>query len=332
MITQVYTEAHRCFYRHAREATSDEPILHAIRRSLRIGEPDDVLMRWGDPAFIKLRRGADWMTNANRMPDAMKRPEYIDPVDFVRWACERGIGFQPVNSTPQAGSLCHSGNIPKMLVGPAHGDLHGRNIIVGVVRGQAEWPAVFDFDKMDNDNIVAWDFAKLELELKCRVFHELLDTPDERRELRKLLKLDEKRPIPSRVKLSGDEQRVADRSSGWRSWSGSSDCCSTGRNGFHRKAKLLDTMKTLWNRFQSIRPLGGRCELSFVFDAKQPWSWALLDKVASRRGSTSIYLPWCFNGVASLKWHSANEHLAWKMIAAGVAAAACRLSLGRERS
>ena len=60
--------------------------------------------------------------------------------------------------------------IPRMLRGCAHGDLHGRNILVGIVRDQAMWPTVFDYEDMGPCNLIGWDFVKLETELKIRAY------------------------------------------------------------------------------------------------------------------------------------------------------------------
>ncbi|HRA87304.1 MAG TPA: NUDIX domain-containing protein [Planctomycetaceae bacterium] len=238
ILTQVFTEAHRCLYRYAQEDTTNDHVLRAVTRSLNLHKPITVLERWDEDEFVKLRRGAAWLTCGKRQPDSPDRPEYIDPVDYLRWVLRTvhpslrqrdvsansisrnasGSGLkqqerqpeQPgasarrlINTTPAApaapaaktehepadgaAGLQYSNCIPKMLIGPAHGDLHGRNIIVGVVRGEAEWPAVFDFDKMADDNMVAWDFAKLEMELKCRLFQQLLDEAAERAQIQKLL-------------------------------------------------------------------------------------------------------------------------------------------------
>ena len=60
-----------------------------------------------------------------------------------------------------------------MLRGCAHGDLHGRNILVGIVRDQAMWPTVFDYEDMGPCNLIGWDFVKLETELKIRAYVDL---------------------------------------------------------------------------------------------------------------------------------------------------------------
>ena len=64
--------------------------------------------------------------------------------------------------------------IPHSLVGRSHGDLHGRNILVGVRRGEMQYPAAFDYGDMSDTNVIAWDFAKLETELKVRILPTLL--------------------------------------------------------------------------------------------------------------------------------------------------------------
>jgi hypothetical protein len=62
---------------------------------------------------------------------------------------------------------------PLLLWGCSHGDLHGRNVLVSLVGGSATLPAVFDYEDMDLDNLVTWDFVKLEMELKVRALHQI---------------------------------------------------------------------------------------------------------------------------------------------------------------
>ncbi|MFY7877075.1 MAG: hypothetical protein ACOVQM_16595, partial [Pirellula sp.] len=323
VLTQVFSEAHRCFYRDALEPTDNSSVSYAIRRSLRIGESDDVLKRWNEPGFLKLRRGCDWMTSVNRMPDALNRPEYIDPVDFLRWVLADNLGGDPVKDSekPRLAPTAQSGKIPKMLVGPAHGDLHGRNIIAGVVRGQAEWPAVFDFDKMDNDNIVAWDFAKLELELKCRVFHDLIDTHGKRLESRRLLNIPEKQPIPDRIQLSPDEQRVADRIERMEIMFAIERLLLDGTKRLSSANQAMGYDQDFMQSIPASTALGRglriifriRCEAAlFLGFARQGRETAWIDEYLF---SLVVF------GVTSLKWHSANEHLLWKLMSSGVAAA-----------
>ncbi len=64
--------------------------------------------------------------------------------------------------------------IPYMLRGCAHGDLHGRNILVGLIHDRALWPTVFDYEDMGPCNLCGWDFVKLETELKIRAYRDIL--------------------------------------------------------------------------------------------------------------------------------------------------------------
>lgn len=79
--------------------------------------------------------------------------------------------FDPVEYLPR---LFDSGkHLPQVLRGPAHGDLHGRNVLVGIVEGEARFPALFDYEDMGRDRLPGWDFAKLETELKVRALQEV---------------------------------------------------------------------------------------------------------------------------------------------------------------
>lgn len=82
---------------------------------------------------------------------------YADPVDYFRF-----LDAELAAGTPPGRVL------PRVLRGRAHGDLHGRNVLVGVRQNRAAAPAVFDYEHMSCDNLVGWDFVKLETELKVR--------------------------------------------------------------------------------------------------------------------------------------------------------------------
>ncbi len=102
--------------------------------------------------------------------------EFRDSVDFLRFL-EQFVPWSdapeaPPQSTPSAKLHAHQW-VPRMLRGCAHGDLHGRNVLVGVVRNRALWPAVFDYENMGPCNLLGWDFVKMETELKIRAFPEL---------------------------------------------------------------------------------------------------------------------------------------------------------------
>lgn len=76
----------------------------------------------------------------------------------------------------KAPTPCPANLIPRLLRGAMHGDLHGRNVLVGIVHDRAVWPALFDYEDMSVCDLVAWDFAKLETELKIRAYTEMFAT------------------------------------------------------------------------------------------------------------------------------------------------------------
>ena len=148
VIRQIYTELYRWFYRTP--VADAEAARRFYERRLR-----RAFDRWADEPWRKeLRRDFIWLF-CNQDPGAVSgHPRYLDPYDYVGWMFE--------NSAP-----------PQTLVGRSHGDLHGRNILVGVQRGEAEYPAVFDYGEMDDANVLVWDFVKLETELKVRLLMRL---------------------------------------------------------------------------------------------------------------------------------------------------------------
>jgi len=350
VLTQVFTEAYRCFYRHAQEDATFQTVLTGVSRSLRIGDADPVFDRWQQPEYLKLRRGAAWLTGVNRMPDSLARPEYIDPVDYLQWvlvgvqasACsdpsdslvetrpEPGGEQQPKGCTPAEDSNprlapCVSQGwkqrIPSTLIGPAHGDLHGRNIIVGVVRGEAEWPAVFDFDNMRPTNVVAMDFAKLELELKCRLLPQLLESPASCEELRRLLKLSNLPPMPSSITLSAEDVRVQQRAERMRIM-------------FAIEQLLNAWSISISSRGMAIRPdvkfepavppetaLGRALRIIFRIRREAAMALGYERQGRENRWRDEYNFALAVYGVTTAKWHSASDHLAWCLLSAGVAAA-----------
>jgi Ternary complex associated domain 9 len=89
---------------------------------------------------------------------------YIDPVDYFRFLHEE-------LNRPGARA---DNFLPRRLRGPAHGDLHGRNVLVGLEENRVGTPALFDYENMSCDNLLGWDFVKLETELKIRALSAVL--------------------------------------------------------------------------------------------------------------------------------------------------------------
>jgi hypothetical protein len=110
---------------------------------------------------FELRRDAIWLFCGKDAPDSEHAAVYLDPCDYVAFALA-------------------AGTMPATLVGRGHGDLHGRNILVGVQRGEVDYPAVVDYGEMGTRNVLVWDFVKLETELKVRLLPLLFRDADTR--------------------------------------------------------------------------------------------------------------------------------------------------------
>jgi hypothetical protein len=108
---------------------------------------------------MTLRGDATWLLGGLDPPDSVARAVYLDAFDYVRWALKND-------------------QFPSTVVGCSHGDLHGRNVLVGVRRGEAEFPIVIDYGEMKPSNVLAWDFVKLEMELKTRLLPQLFLDPE----------------------------------------------------------------------------------------------------------------------------------------------------------
>jgi hypothetical protein len=89
---------------------------------------------------------------------ANQRETFIDPCDYLNNLLEN----------PQ--------ECPRLLHGCSHGDLHGRNVLVSVVDDEVGSFVLFDYEEMRPDNLVGWDFVKLETELKVRVYPKIFST------------------------------------------------------------------------------------------------------------------------------------------------------------
>jgi hypothetical protein len=144
VIRQIYGDLSRWFYGNARD--DSQAVRHFYARRLRRARD-----KWHDEDWRQtLRRDVIWLLCGQEASDLDTEAPYLDPYDYVCWALQQA-------------------RVPQTLVGRSHGDLHGRNVLVGVQRGEAEYPAVFDYGDMDYANVLVWDFVKLETELKVRL-------------------------------------------------------------------------------------------------------------------------------------------------------------------
>jgi hypothetical protein len=140
----------------------------------RLGQSLDAWTR-PETDHARVRRDVNtWASSA--------RGEFRDPVDYLQFVCEcvpwrgdaKGRDPRPIHRPERtAGDPPAQRLVPSMLYGRSHGDLHGRNVLVGIVRDRARWPAVFDYEKMGPANLLAWDFVRMETELKVRIYRDL---------------------------------------------------------------------------------------------------------------------------------------------------------------
>jgi hypothetical protein len=150
-LVHIYTDLARWFYYGSEEhpdralALYRQHLKHSLHNWLKesadADQQEQAQRRWD------IRQDAIWLFSGADSPDGERDAEYLDPCDYVAWALA-------------------GGTVPATLVGRSHGDLHARNILVAVQRGEAEYPVVIDYGAMACDNILVWDFVKLETEIK----------------------------------------------------------------------------------------------------------------------------------------------------------------------
>lgn len=98
----------------------------------------------------------------------LKDQNLRDPIEYLDYVFE--IFKLSPNDTTQTTKEYRRLLVPPMLRGCAHGDLHGRNVRVGIMHDNACWPAVYDYEHMGKRNFLVWDFVKMETELKVRAY------------------------------------------------------------------------------------------------------------------------------------------------------------------
>lgn len=153
----------RTFYHAGTVHPPDQSTLHLQRRGLKDG-PFTIaawLKRWhADPTLLGIRQ----VVGMSHAPEAA---DFSDPVDYFHF-----LDGELSAGTPPARLL------PRTLRGKSHGDLHGRNVQIGIDQQRSAInPALYDYEAMSPTNWIAWDFVKLETELKIRALEQLYDGP-----------------------------------------------------------------------------------------------------------------------------------------------------------
>ncbi len=301
VLGQIYEELNRCLYQGANDDHPDR-VCRFYSDELAKGGPRSAVERWrNQEPFWSLRRDAIWLTGGRAEPDTDTLPGYLDPLDYVHW-------------------VLATGRVPPTLVGRSHGDLHGRNILVGVQRGIVQQPAIFDYGDMSGANVLVWDFVKLETELKTRVLPKLADDADARAALARVSP-PPRPPLPADAALPPQhDQEIADRAGrlefayefetylasltraivGW-------DVASHARPADQRRPTghpALDKALCLFYRLRQ------EAALWLGYQAGRPGRWR-----------DEFYFALAVYGVLKAKWNPDVPQLEWALISAGVAAA-----------
>jgi hypothetical protein len=150
VISQVYSELKGLLYEGASEDPSRATVFYKSKLGLGDGA-EPVADRWRGGEMLRLRKEVLWLFCNGYQPDDESPHCYVDPYDYLLWA------------------LGERGKLPDTLVGRSHGDLHGRNVLVVIRLDEAERPTVIDYNDMRRNNVLAWDFVKLEMELKAHL-------------------------------------------------------------------------------------------------------------------------------------------------------------------
>jgi hypothetical protein len=159
LIRSLYERFGGDFYSRSRVESDAAANLAKLRAWKRFGP---WLERWNDsltsgdaPQLDRLRTRREVLGMLS-----YQKHELIDPVDFLR-------------SVQELPETC-----PLLLWGCSHGDLHGHNVLLSELEDDVTLPAVFDFADMSLENLVGWDFVKLETELKSRALPLLANGPE----------------------------------------------------------------------------------------------------------------------------------------------------------
>lgn len=157
MLNDIYTQFGRLYSNSGRLETHASTAIQTVPTR---NNPDErhilahSLARWDESGPRSIRR----QTTA---AFSVGFTQFIDPVDYYRFLdAELAARIQNV--------------VPDLHRGLAHGDLHGRNALVGIdEREHATFAALFDYECINADNLIGWDFVEMETELKIRIYERI---------------------------------------------------------------------------------------------------------------------------------------------------------------
>lgn len=303
-ISQVLTDLGTWFYRGGAENQGQAEAFY--RKRLRWEKaPASILGLWeADTARRLLRRQAVWVLSGQDAPGAcpISSPaKYIDPLDFVRWVFDSDTASR----------------MPSTLVGRAHGDLHARNILVGVRRGEIQYPAVFDYGEMGAANVLAWDFAKLEVELKSRLLAELVHHGEISEYLTHKSALRKTRGS-SEASVESPNAMLADRLAAFLAFEEILDDCTHKIVDIHS----VDQISVLNVDSTGIEPLDRLVKI--VFRIRQEAAYWLGFKTSQRRQlcwKDEYYFALGVYGLLNVRWDYSKTQQESALVSSGVALA-----------
>jgi len=157
VLREIFQELGQSFYSCAKISPA---AVDFYKQKLRMtGAKPSAMNQW-QTDLAALRRMTTWLSCGNISPAAPQSVVWHDPFDYVSW-------------------LLNHGEVPKTFVGPSHGDLHGKNILVDCTGDKeasfrdVQSPTLIDYGDMALNNVPMWDYVKLETELKVRLLTEL---------------------------------------------------------------------------------------------------------------------------------------------------------------
>jgi serine/threonine protein kinase len=187
VLTALFACLGRLFYR---SAAVEAP---AARLLLTEGRPlEDSFAFWESGSALDARQVANTALPLGK-DDPGSEDNFCDPVDALRFLVEHD---------GPAGE-----RFPPLRRGRAHGGVHGRNVLIGLVGGEAHWPALFDCEREAGDALLGWDFVQLETELKIHAYPLLFPGSS---------LLDYARGVKEFETALGDDTDRLDAEDGWR--------------------------------------------------------------------------------------------------------------------
>lgn len=301
VLGQIYEELNRCLYQGADDDHPDR-VRQFYTDELTKGGPLSAVERWrNQEPFRSLRRDTIWLTGGRAEPDADALPGYLDPLDYVHWALT-------------------TGHVPPTLVGRSHGDLHGRNILVGVQRGIVQQPAIFDYGDMTGANVLVWDFVKLETELKTRVLPKLADDADARAALARVSPPLRPPLPPDAVLPLPDDQEVAERA-GRLEFAYQFETCLASLTRAIVSRDVASHARPADQRRPTGHPALDKALCLFYRLRQEAALWLGYQAGRPDRWRDEFYFALAVYGVLKAKWHPDVPQLEWALMSAGVAAA-----------